>query len=404
MRRRERSSTPLELLFDLCFVVAVAILAATLHEGVDQGRAVAAVVAYGVLFVPVWWAWMSYTWFATAYSHDDPLNRLLTLAQMAGVLAVAGTIPAATRGNVLPFTITYALMRLPLILQWVRAARDDAAHRPFAMRYAVGSAVAQVLWVAGGLTPRPWGWGLFAAAIVVELVTPILAVRTVQERVYHPGHIAERYGLFTLIVIGETILAVAVGLRASFDEITNLGDVALVVSCGLVIAFSMWWLYFDGLGREGLRGSRSAAFVWGYGHYVLFASLAAIGAGVQTQLVIAFQAHTPAAAAAVGRGEGVGSAVGAASGGGAHLVPGFVGTLAVAVPLALVLATIAWLQITTNGRTRSARVLVLAVLAVAVVAALSAVIATPVGEVALALISALTVGAHVVTGDGARYS
>lgn len=376
----ERQSTPLELLFDLCFVVAVALLAAGLHEGVDEGHALGAVAIYALLFVPVWWAWMSYTWFATAYSHDDPLTRLLTLAQMGGVLAVAGTLPAAARGNLLPFTVVYALMRLPLIVQWLRAAREDPAHRAFALRYAVGSSIAQVVWISAGMAPGAWRWVLFAVAMGVELVTPILAVSTSSDQVFHPGHIAERYGLFTLIVIGETILAVAVGLRTSFDDESNLGDVALIVTCGLVIAFAMWWLYFDGLGREGLYRSRTAAFVWGYGHYVVFASLAAMGAGVQTQLAIS--QHS-----------------GADAGAGAHAIAGYVGTLAVAIPLALALATIAWLQWVTNARVRSAKILLGSAGCVAIVAALSGVIAPPVGEVALALIAAGTVAIHVLSQD-----
>ena len=158
----ERASTPLELLFDLCSVVAVAVLAAELDHSIIDGHGLEAGVKYVLLFVPIWWAWMSYTWFVTAFSHDHALTRLLTLLQMGGVLAVAAAIPSAWEGDLLPFASTYAAMRLPLVAQWVRAARDDPSHRAFALTYAGGSALSQALWVVGAVLPTapttasPW--------------------------------------------------------------------------------------------------------------------------------------------------------------------------------------------------------------------------------------------------------
>ena len=320
---RERVATPLELLFDLCFVVAVAALAAELDHGIVDGHAVEAAATYALLFVPIWWAWMSYTWYATAFSHDDPLTRLLTLAQMGGVLAVAATIPTAWEGDLLPFSLAYAAMRLPLVAQWIRSARDDSTHRAFALTYASGSVLAQVLWVVGAALPTAATTALFVAALATELATPVLAVRRSPDRVFHPGHIAERYGLFTIIVLGETILAVSVGLRDALDGEGELGSALIVVVAALVIAFGLWWIYFDTLGRDGLTRNRRAAFLWGYGHYALYAAVAAIGAGVQAQLHLA---HAD------------------------HRVDPLVPVAAVALPVAISLAAIAWLQQAANGR------------------------------------------------------
>ncbi|TQM61753.1 low temperature requirement protein A [Humibacillus xanthopallidus] len=319
----ERPSTPLELLFDLCFVVAVAVLAAGLDHGIVDGHALEASVTYVLLFVPIWWAWMSYTWYATAFSHDDALTRLLTLLQMAGVLAVAAAIPTAIDGDLLAFSLAYAAMRLPLIVQWLRSAHDDPAHRAFALTYAGGSALAQVGWVVGAVLPAPARAAVFSAALAVELATPVLAVKRSPDRVFHPWHIAERYGLFTIIVLGETILAVSVGLRDVLDGDGGLGSAPAIVGAALVIAFGLWWIYFDALGRDALTRHRRAAFLWGYGHYVLFAAVAAVGAGVQAQLQL--DAH----------GEVTDHVVSAA---------------AVAMPVAVSLAAIAWLQQAANGK------------------------------------------------------
>ena len=115
---------------------------------------------------------------------------------------------------------------------------------------------------------------VFVAALATELATPVLSLRRSPDRVFHLGHIAERYGLFTIIVLGETILAVSVGLRDSLDGEGDLGSAPVVVSAALVIAFGLWWVYFDALGRDALTRHRAAAFRWGYGHYFLFAALA----------------------------------------------------------------------------------------------------------------------------------
>jgi low temperature requirement protein LtrA len=373
----ERSATPLELLFDLCFVVAVALLAAELHHGIVDGHAVEAVLTYALLFVPVWWAWMSYTWFATAFSHDDPLTRLLTILQMAGVLAVAAAVPSAADGDLVPFALAYAVMRLPLVAQWLRAARDDPPHRAFALTYAAGSAAAQVLWVLGAVLASSTGavaavgWAVFAIALAVELATPPLAVRRSPDRVFHPGHIAERYGLFTIIVLGETILAVTVGLRDTVEGADGAGSDLVVTGSALAVAFGLWWIYFDVLGRDALTRNRRAAFVWGYGHYVLFAAVAALGAGVQVQLDWLDEAgHDPGAA----------------------------DRLAVALPAALALAAIAWLQLAANRRAGFAAWLLAGAAAVVAVALLPGV-PVALADLAVAAVVTALVLRHLSVGE-----
>ncbi|GAB3265212.1 hypothetical protein GCM10027425_30560 [Alteromonas gracilis] len=303
----ERAATPLELAFDLCFVVAVAFLAAELHHGLADGHAWTALATYALLFVPIWWAWMSYTWFATSFSHDDRWTRILTFAQMGGILAVAAAIPAAADGDLLPFAAAYALMRVPLILQWLRSAAADPVHRAFAGTYAAGSAVAQALWVLGALLGGLLGAVVFVMALGVELGTPMRAVRRAPGRVFHARHIAERYGLFTIIVLGETVLAVSVGLREVLER--GLGAQSVVLVAGaLVSAAALWWVYFAALSTHALVRNRAAAFVWGYGHYVVFAAIAAIGAGVRAEIDVAAgigHAHGHAGAATVAAGVAV---------------------------------------------------------------------------------------------------
>lgn len=336
-----RTATPLELFFDLCFVVAIAVLAAELHHAVADDHALDGAVRYTALFVPIWWAWMSHTWYATAFDRDDATYRVLTLAQMGGVLVLAACVPAAFAGDVLPFTLAYTAMRLPLVAHWWRAARSDAAHRTFAMRYAVGAVAAQSIWLLALAVPAPGRYVVWLVALLVDLGTPPLAVRAAPDRVFHPGHIAERYGLFTIIVLGETVLAVTVGLRDSLDVGRIGADVVLVTGSALVVAFAFWWLYFDVLGSEGLTRNRRAAFAWGYGHLAVYAGIAAVGAGVQAQLELL-----------------------------SHGGDGTTAPVAVAAPVAVTLVVLAWLQHVANLRSGEARLLVASGLAVAAVGAL----------------------------------
>lgn len=371
----DRPATPLELLFDLCFVVAVAVLAAELDHGIVEGHALEAGAKYSLLFVPIWWAWMGYTWFATAFSHDDALTRLLTLLQMGGVLAVAATIPTAWRGQLLPFALTYAAMRIPLVVHWLRSAHDDPAHRGFALTYAGGAVLAQVLWVLGATLPPAATAVVFTLALATELATPVLAVKRSPDRVFHPGHIAERYGLFTIIVLGETILAISVGMRDALDGEGELGSAPLVVAAALVIAFGLWWIYFDTLSRDALTRNRKAAFLWGYGHYALFAAVAATGAGIQAQLHLTQDGHSAD-----------------------HLVLAAV----VGVPVAISLAAIAWLQQTANGRVGEAVWLYLGAVLAFLTLPLAGSLSVAVVDGLLALLAAILVVRELLSRSAVR--
>ncbi|GIF52645.1 low temperature requirement protein LtrA [Asanoa ferruginea] len=277
-----RASTPLELLFDLCFVVAVAQSATGLEHAVAEHHFGHAVSAYAMVFFAIWWAWMNFTWFSSAYDADDDIFRLSVLIAIVGALIIAAGVPRAFDGDFLLVTIGYSIMRLANVGQWIRAAVSDPIHRTNATRYAIGVAAVQVgwwLWLLASGDAVYWAFGIL---VVAELMVPVWAERPGMTE-WHPGHIAERYGLFTLIVLGETVLAASVAFENGLGGDAN-ADVIWLGAAGIVIVFAMWWLYFD---REGGLGGLSS-FVWGYAHYLVFASAAAVGAG----LVVNVAFHT----------------------------------------------------------------------------------------------------------------
>jgi low temperature requirement protein LtrA len=280
---KHRASTPLELLFDLSFVVAVSQAADQLNAALGAGRFHTAIVSYLLVFFAIWWAWVNFTWFASAYDVDDLLYRLFTFVQIIGVLILAAGVESAfTTGNFTIMTIGYVVMRVAMVAQWLRAAAGDPASRPAALRYAACISILQVGWVVRLFLPQPEALWFFYILGVGEMLVPSYAERAAPGGTpWHPGHIAERYGLFTLIVLGECIAAVTVALHsASRSHGISAGLVAVVAGAVLLI-FAIWWWYFENPAEEGLRLSRQLAFIWGYGHYVVLGSLGALGAGLQ---------------------------------------------------------------------------------------------------------------------------
>jgi low temperature requirement protein LtrA len=206
---------------------------------------------------------------------------------MAGVLIVAAGVPRAIEhwdfGTVV---VGYVVMRLAMVGQWLRAATSHPEGRRCALRYAGGIALVQGCWLARQALPSGVGLGAFFLLAAAELAVPAWA-EAASRTAWHPRHIAERYGLFTIIVLGETLAGTATGMQAALHARTGAGRLAAVVAGGLLLVFAMWWMYFDTPTErvvEAIRrdfGERSSgAFVWGYGHYAVFAAVAATGAGL----------------------------------------------------------------------------------------------------------------------------
>jgi low temperature requirement protein LtrA len=278
-----RVSTPLELLFDLCFAGAVAEAAGQLEHYLAQGEPARGIGGFALVFAAIWWAWMNFTWFASAYDTDDLAYRITVLVEIAGALILAAGVPAMMTRHDFAIGVTgYVVMRIALVSQWLRAAHDDPDSRPTAQRYAIGVTVVQLGWIGFLAIPRgDWAAG-FLILYALDLSVPAWAERA-GRTAWHPHHIAERYGLFTLIVLGEAMVGATSALQAAFESGGFRWDLVGVVGGGLLIAFGMWWTYFATPAQDHLRSNRSA-FLWGYSHYPIFASVAAFGAGISVEV------------------------------------------------------------------------------------------------------------------------
>ncbi|MEU9038305.1 low temperature requirement protein A [Streptomyces sp. NPDC048352] len=276
-----RTATSLELFFDLCFVVAIAQAGARLVHALAEGHPGTGVIGYAFVFFGVWWAWMNFTWFASAYDCDDVPYRIATLVQIAGVLVyAAGVSRAFDASDWTVAVIGYLIMRVALTAQWLRAAAGESGEaRAAALKYAAGLVICQAGWVGLLFAPDGSKQWLFLVMVVAELSVPVLAERGHQTP-WHAHHIVERYGLFTIIVLGETIAASTVAVKSALDEHEALGELLPIAAGGLLIVFAAWWIYFAVPMHERLTSNREA-IPWGYGHLLIFASGAAIGAGIE---------------------------------------------------------------------------------------------------------------------------
>ncbi|MCA1822403.1 MAG: low temperature requirement protein A, partial [Pseudonocardia sp.] len=234
---------------------------------------------------------VNFTWFASAYDTDDVPYRILTLVQMGGVLVLAAGIPAAfDRFDFTIVVIGYVIMRLALVAQWLRAAREHPEGRSGTLRYAAGVTAVQLAWIGRLWLPGLAGWIGFAVLVAAELGVPMWAEFAGQSTPWHPRHITERYGLFTIIMLGEVISAIATAVQSALAAGGAAGPGLLTAAAGgLLLVFALWWSYFKHSATRQIRQSLPWTFVWALGHYLVFSAVAALGAGLQ--VVVATLTH-----------------------------------------------------------------------------------------------------------------
>jgi low temperature requirement protein LtrA len=286
-----RAATPLELLFDLTFVVAFGVAADELAHYLAEDHIRTSLLGFSFVAFGISWAWINFSWFASAYDTDDWIFRLLTLIQMVGVLVfalgIADLFDSIDHGHHVDNRVMvagYVVMRVAMVAQWTRAARQDPERRPAALTYVVTILVAQAGWVALAIAETSVG-AMFAWAgllLLIELGGPLVAETRMGGTPWHPHHIAERYGLLIIIALGEAILGTIAALGAIVGPEGDGWSVeaAVVGLAGVALTFGMWWIYFVMPCGEILAHRRGRSFGWGYGHIPLFAFVVATGAGL----------------------------------------------------------------------------------------------------------------------------
>jgi low temperature requirement protein LtrA len=283
--RHDRRVTWLELFFDLVFAAAVAQVASPLRADYSADG----LLRFTILFILIWWAWTGHAVFSTRFDTDDGVQRGLTLLQMFGVAVMAANAQDAldSRSSA-GFAAAYAVLRFVLVLQYVRARVIESA-RGLTAWYITGHGTAAGLWLVSALIPAPERYWIWATAFAIDLGTPWIAVRHSIAVPPDAAHLPERFGLFTLILLGESVVAVMHGIE--HQETWNV-PAATAAFSGMGVAFLFWWSYFDraaATSAKPVRSHRDAIrlHVWSYAHLPLYLGLVSAFVGIQLIVSVA---------------------------------------------------------------------------------------------------------------------
>ncbi len=284
-----RVATPLELLFDLTFATTFGFAASQFAHALAEGHYTVALIGFGFSTFAICWAWINFSWFASAYDTDDWVFRVVTMVQMIGVLVLAIGLPrmfaSIEHGAHLDNSVMvlgYVIMRLAMVSQWLRAARQDPARRRACLTYVIAILIAQIGWVAQIILDFSVGTSIALAFVlgIIELSGPVIAERKDGGTPWHAHHIAERYSLFAIIALGEGIVGTVASLSAVVEAQGWTLDAALVCIAGMGLTFGIWWVYYLLPSGQVLHANRRRAFGWGYGQMAVIAAIVATGAGL----------------------------------------------------------------------------------------------------------------------------
>ncbi|MEU4474844.1 low temperature requirement protein A [Micromonospora sp. NPDC023888] len=285
-----RRASWLELFFDLVFVVAVLRLA----QRLVGDPSVRGVLVFAGLISVVWWLWFSFSYFADLFDDDQPPSRLAQLTAMLGVLTLAASLPGDAGADASRFAVIYGLLLALLTAMYALVGWLDVEAREFCWWNATGFLVAAGLWCGSLLVSAPMRYWVWSAALVVNAtIAGPLAYALVRRAPTQTSHMPERFGLFTIVVLGEAVLSVANGIDA-----TGWRGVSVAIGIGgFVIASGVWWVYFvatfdSEAGNRALRGGRQAvvrSYLYAYGHLLVYAAI--VTAGVAVELAAEEAAH-----------------------------------------------------------------------------------------------------------------
>jgi low temperature requirement protein LtrA len=276
---KEHHVTWLENFYDL----VVAIIVFQLSRDLDHDVSVYGFLSFVVLFIPVIWSWIGVTFYSTRFETDDLMHRLLMLLQIAAAAFMAVSVPDGLGKNSVWFALSYAVIRTILVIEYLRTRRDVPGARQLTTRYSIGFSIAAGIWFASIFVPLPIRLIFWVIGLAVDIGTPLLFARQLSVQFApHVHHLPERFGSFTIIVLGISILGVVNGIA---DHNWTLSSI-ISAGLGLGIAFSLWWVYFDTVDGSEIRALRENKQIgiyvtWLYIHFPLMIGFTALGVSVE---------------------------------------------------------------------------------------------------------------------------
>ncbi len=280
---RDRRVTFLELFHDLVYVVLIAQLARALSENVN----LAGFGSFLFLFVIVWWAWINGTLYHDLHGQNDVRTRVFTFLQMFTVAAMAVFVHNALGEGSVGFALSYAAFLFILTYMWWRTGVHDPDHRPLSQPYSLIFLISALLFAFSVFVTTPLRFYLWAFSLLLCVLLPLILIVLSRRNPQAQAQFAivsspspaliERFGLFTIIVLGELIVSVVQGVIELHNLNWLVGGTAVL---GMLIAIGVWWLYFDFVSHRLPAPKRATTFGRLYLHLPMTAGIAAAGAGV----------------------------------------------------------------------------------------------------------------------------
>jgi low temperature requirement protein LtrA len=276
---KERHASWLENFYDLIVAIVVFQLSTNLNHDVS----IFGFLGFVALFIPVLWSWIGVTFYNSRFETDDLGHRLLTLLQMAAAAIMAVNVPDGLGKNSAAFALSYAAIRTILVIEYLRTGRHVPSTRPLVTRYSIGFSISAGLWFVSAFVPPPFRFVFWILGLIIDISTPMIFTRSMAIK-FAPNihHLPERFGSFTIIVLGISILGVVDGISSHKWTAESITDAAL----GLGIAFSLWWIYFDMVDGSEINALHSERRVgvylsWLYIHFPLLIGFTALGVSIE---------------------------------------------------------------------------------------------------------------------------
>lgn len=274
-----RHPTWLELFFDLVLVAAIS----QLGKGLIHDLSLHGLFRFVVLAIPIWWAWTGVAFYTSRFDTNDLSDRIFYCLQMIGVAALAVNVQDGLGGSSVGFALSYAFLRFLLVIQYILASIFVPEARALTLRYAIGFGLAAFCFLLSAWVAPPLRFYLWGAGLLLDMGFPMTAGKLHAQVPPHTAHIAERYGLFIIVVLGEAVMGAVAGVsaRPHWQLLSGLSGIL-----GLLIAFSLWWIYFDHASNAPARAAKEDGRVWLYQawlytHLPLMIALSALGVAVQ---------------------------------------------------------------------------------------------------------------------------
>ena len=284
-----KKATWLDLLFDLIFVFAIAKATHILAHAHDGHLSINQYVIFVLVIIPIWWTWTGHTLFATRFDTNDTTQKVLTLAQMLAVVFWSAFIHPDFDPNYLGYLLFYVIIRILLMLMYWRATRVNPLASPIAKRLCTGFSVGLVVALSSLLFEPPIRYFVLYAGITIEIITPLVSRDILRTVPVSNHHLPERYGLLTIILLGESVIMIS----STLSEIQWIDFTVGAAISGFLIMASFWWLYFD-LMEKTLPGEKMDTgqhFIYGHLFIYMGLSICAVFIGFTINPELSFNDH-----------------------------------------------------------------------------------------------------------------